>query len=188
MKLTSPWLCLALISGLAACTPPINRVDLVPLQSSLQLQAAVSTVMLRTVSLPTYAAEEEVSVQDSTGLIISDGDILWADEPERAATLAVTRHLNEILTATVGPDPWPFVDLPDVAVEVFVSDILATNAGDFRLRGQYFVGGDRIDFPKKVESFDYRVPLPAEGIGGVAAAQSQVLLLLSEDIARSLAR
>ncbi len=188
MKKTHPLLWIALVSGLAACTTPINRVDLVPLQSTLRLQAAVSTVMLRTVSLPTYAAEEEVSIQDTTGLIFSDGDILWADEPERAATLAVTRHLNDILNATVGPDPWPFVDLPDVAVEVFVSDILATNTGDFRLRGQYFIGGDRIDFPKKVQNFDYSVPLPAEGVGGVAAAQSQVLLLLSEDIARSLAR
>ncbi|MEL6641693.1 MAG: ABC-type transport auxiliary lipoprotein family protein [Pseudomonadota bacterium] len=185
---TPALLIIGLIVGLGACTTPINRVDLVPLQSELRLRAAVSTVMLRTVSLPTYAAEEEVSVQDSSGLIFSDGDILWADEPERAATLAITRHLNDILSATVGPDPWPFVDLPDVAVEVFVSDILATNTGVFRLRGQYFIGGDRIDFPKAVQSFDYTVALPAEGVGGVAAAQSQALLQLSEDIARALAR
>ena len=177
-----------LILGLAACTAPINRVDLVPLQSELRLRAAVSTIMLRTVSLPTYAAEEEVSVQGPGGLIVSDGAILWADEPERAATLAVTGHLNDILSATVGPDPWPFVDLPDVAVEVFISDILATNAGVFRMRGQYFIGGDRIDFPKTVDSFDYAIALPTEGIGGVAAAQSQALLQLSEDIARNLAR
>ena len=177
-----------LVVALAACSSPILRMDLVPVQSDLRLRALVSSVMLRTVSLPTYAAEEEVSVQNESGLIASDGEVLWADEPQRAATLAVTRHLNDILSATVGPDPWPFVDLPDVVVEVAVSDYLATNAGVFRLRGQYFIGGDRIDFPKVVRSFDYTVPIAAEGIGGVAPAQSQALLLLAEDIARSLAR
>lgn len=172
----------------AACSSPVNRVDLVPVQSELRLPALVSTVMLRTVSLPTHAAEEEVSVQDEAGLIASDGAVLWADDPQRAATLAVTRHLNDILTATVAPEPWPFVDLPDVAVEVAVSDSLATNAGVYRFRGQFFVGGDRIDFRKSVTAFDYSVPITAEGIGGVSTAQSQALLLLSEDIARALSR
>lgn len=181
-------LTLGLFMGLAACTGPVNRVDLVPLQSDLRLRASVSTVMLRAVSLPTYAAEEELSVQDGSGLITSDGAILWADAPERAATLAVTRHLNDILSATVAPDPWPFLDVPDVVAEVAVTDSLATNAGVFRLRGQFFIGGDGIDYPKIVESFDYTVQIPAEGAGGVAAAQSQALLLLAEDVARKLGR
>ncbi len=181
-------LSLGLSAGLAACTSPINRVDLVPLQSTLNLQSSVSSAIVRTISLPTYAAEEELSLQSPEGLITSDGAILWADAPERAATLAVTRHLNDILSASVGPDPWPFAGIPDVTVEVRVSDMLAGNDGVFRLRGQYFIGGDGIDFRKVVRSFDYAVPLQVAGIGGVAAAQSQALLELSEDIAGNLSR
>ena len=174
------------LTALAACSSAINRVDLVPLQSTLQLRALVGSVLVRTVSLPSYAAEEEVSVQGPEGLITSDGAILWADDPERAATLAVSGHLNDILSASVGPDPWPFAGIPDVTVEVRVTDMLAGNDGVFRLRGQYFIGGDGIEFRRIVRSFDYAVPLPGEGVSGVAAAQSQALLQLSEDIARGL--
>lgn len=182
------FLSLGLAASLAACSSPINRVDLLPLQSQLQLRASVSSAIVRTVSLPSYAAAEEVSIQSPEGLITSDGEILWADDPERAATLAITRHLNTILSAAVGPEPWPFAGIPDVTVEVRVSDMLARNDGLFVLRGQYFIGGDGIDYRTVVRSFAYSVPLANAGIGGVAAAQSQALLNLSEDIAKDLGR
>lgn len=181
-------LALGLTAGLAACSSPTNRVDLLPLQSSLNLGANVGSAIVRTVSLPSYASAEEISVQSPEGLITTDGSILWADDPERAATLTITRHLNAILSASIGPDPWPFAGIPDVTIEVRVADMLAGNDGVFRLRGQYFIGGDGIDYRNIVRSFDYAVPLQAEGVGGVAAAQSQALLELSEDIARSLSR
>lgn len=188
MPMLRPFALTISLALLAACAGPINRVDLVPLQSEQRLRALVSSAMVRTISLPSYAAAEEVSVQGPDGLITSDGAILWADEPERAATLAVTRHLNTILSASVGPDPWPFIGLPDVTIEVRVEDMLARNDGVFRLRGQYFIGGDGIDFRTIVRSFDYAVPLAGAGVGGVAAAKSQALLLLSEDIAGQLGR
>ena len=175
-------------AGLAACSGPTNRVDLVPLQSELRRTALVSSVMVRTVSLPTYAAAEELAIQSPDGLIVTEGDILWADLPDRAATLTITRHLNTILSAVVGPDPWPFVDLPDAVVEVRVEEIIAGGDGVFRLRGQYFVGGDKVRFRNTVQSFSYTSPLADFGFGSVAAAQSQVLLALSEDIAKTLSR
>lgn len=176
------------ITGLAACSGPTNRVDLVPLDSDLRRTALVSSVMVRTVSLPTYAAAEEIATQSPEGVIVTTGDILWADLPDRAATLTITRHLNTILSAVVGPDPWPFVDLPDAVVEVRVEQMIAGGDGQFRLRGQYFVGGDAARFRNTVKRFDYTSPLADTGFGTVAAAQSQVLLALSEDIARTLSR
>ena len=176
-------------TGLIACTTtPISRVELVPLTSSQSLRANVSSAMVRTVSLPTYAAAEEVAIESPEGLITTNDTLLWADAPERAATLAITRHLNQILSATIGPDPWPFIDLPDVSIEVRVEDMLARNDGTFQLRGQYFIGGDAIDYRPIVRSFDYEIPLSVASPGGVATAQSQALLALSEDIAGSLSR
>lgn len=183
-----PLLLTVALTALAACSGPTNRVEMTPLNSTLDLRANVSSAIVRTVSLPSYAAAEEISIESPEGLITTDGAFLWADEPERAATLTITRHLNDILTATIGPDPWPFAGIPDVAIEVRVEEMLAGNDGVFTLRGQYFIGGDGIDYPNRARSFAYTTPLVSEGLNGVAQAQSQVILELAEDIARALSR
>lgn len=183
-----PILMTAALTALVACSGPTNRVEMIPLNSTLEFRANVESVIVRTVSLPSYAAAEEVSIESPEGLITTDGDILWADEPERATTLTITRHLNDILSATTGPDPWPFSGIPDVAVEVRVQEMLAGNDGTFTLRGQYFIGGDGIDYPNRVRNFTFTTPLVGESVNGVARAQSQVILELAEDIAKSLAR
>lgn len=176
------------IAILAACAGPINRLDMSPVQSELSLRSTVSSAMLRDVSLPTYAAAEEIAREITPGIIGTDTDVLWADDPERAVTLAMTRHLDSILNATVGPDPWPFVGLPDVAIEVRVSQMLAGADGVFRFTGQYYIGGDGIDYPNRSVSFDITRPLVGEGTPAVALAQAEAILELSEDIARKLAR
>lgn len=176
------------LSLLIACSGPINRLDMSPVSSELQIRSAVSSVMLRDVSLPTYAAAEEIAQEVAPGIIESSADILWADDPARAVTLAMTRHLDGILSATVGPDPWPFVGLPDVAVEVQVSEMVARADGTFHFSGQYYLGGDGIDYPNSSRRFDYSIPLSGEGIDAVALAQGQAILALSEDIARKLGR
>lgn len=183
-----PLLMTAALTALVACTSPTNRVEMTQLSSSLDLRAAVSSAVVRSVSLPSYAAAEEISIKSPEGLITTDGEVLWADDPERATTLTLTRHLNEILNATIGPDPWPFAGIPDVAIEVRVEEMLAGNDGTFTLRGQYFVGGDGIDYPNRARSFTFTAPLNGAGLNGVALAQSQVILELAEDIAQALAR
>jgi uncharacterized lipoprotein YmbA len=181
-------LLIACTALLTACSAPTNRLDMAPLESSLNLRAQVSSVMVRTVSLPAYAAAEELAFETIEGFITSDAEVLWADEPDRAVTLLITRHLNDILNATAGPDPWPFAGLPDVAIDIRVEEMLARADGSFRLRGQFFVGGDGIDFPNSARSFDVTQPLASEDLAAVALAQSAALLTLSEDIARTLAR
>ena len=173
---------------LAACTGPTDRLDYAALDSELRLNALVSSAIVRTVSLPSYAAAEEIAMESAPGVIAARDDLLWADDPERAVTLTVARHLDEILGATVGPDPWPFAGLPDVAVDIRVSQMLAGADGVFRLGGQYYVGGDGIDFRDRSESFLIAVPLSGDGAGAVAAAQAQAVLQLSEEIARTLGR
>ncbi len=182
------WAIIAVTAFLAACSGSTDRLDMAPMTSDLQLRSLVSTAMVRTVSLPSYAAADEVSVGTADGFITSDTSVLWADDPERAVTLLVTRHMNQILGATIGPDPWPFAGLPDVSIDVRVEEMLAGADGIFRLRGQFFVGGDGIDFPNRARSFDISKPLTLEGSGGIALAQSAALLDLSETIARSIAR
>ncbi len=174
--------------ALAACSPPIDRLALSPLPSSLELRPLVGSAMVRTVSLPSYAGAEEVAREQPGGLIASNDDVLWADEPERAVTLVLTRNLSDILNADVGPEPWPFVRLPDVAIDVRVEQMLAGADGTFRLSGQFFVGGDGIDFRNTADTFDISVPMPDQSLASIATAHSAALLSLSEQIARRLGR
>jgi len=179
---------LVLILVAACASTPAHRLDFSPIQSELKIRAVAGSVMLRTVSLPTYAASEEIALEVAPGIIGTDANILWADDPERAVTLAMTQQLDGILNATVGPDPWPFVGLPDVAVDVRVAQMLAGADGVFRLSGQYFVGGDGIDFRNRSHSFDISEPLNGTGAPAIAQAQARSVLKLSEDIARRLGR
>lgn len=173
---------------MAACSGPTSRLDMAPIDSQLNLRAAVSSAIVRTVSLPTYAAAEELSVETAEGLISSDDAILWADDPARAVTLALTRNIGNITNAKVGPDPWPFVGLPDVAIDVRVTRMIAGADGAFYLEGQFFVGGDGIDYSNSTNGFAITAPLVDQTPASIARAQAQALLALSEQISRKIAR
>lgn len=181
------YLCVA-FAALAACSPPIDRLALTPLPSSVDLRPLVGSAMVRTVSLPSYAGAEEIATELPGGLIASNEDVLWADAPDRAVTLVLTRNLSDILNTDVGPEPWPFVGLPDVAIDVRVERMLAGSDGFFRLTGQYFVGGDGIDFRNTSDTFDISIQMSDQNLTSIAAAQSAALLALSEDIAKRLGR
>lgn len=176
------------LAGLAACSPPLERVAIPAVESAVRLQPRVSNAMVRTVILPTYAAAEEIAFQGESGRIETNADVLWADDPQRGVTVAISRNLSNILGVDVGPDPWPFVTLPDAAVDIRVSDMLAGSDGVFRLSGQFFVGGDGTDFPNSSETFDIAQPLADQSLNSIANAQAAALLTLSEQIARRLGR
>ena len=179
---------LALALTLVACTAPSTRLAMAPEASALELRPLVGSVMVRTVSLPAYAAAEEVARQTADGLITSDANVLWADDPQRAATLVLTGTLGDILGIDAGPEPWPFVGLPDAAVDVRVSQMLATADGTFRMKGQFFVGGDGINFRNSTVPFDFALPMPDQSLSSIAIAQSAALVSLAEAIAARLGR
>ena len=176
------------LAVLTACSATPSRLDMSQASSPLTLRAAVSSAMVRTVSLPTYAAAEEVSFETEDGLITSNGDVLWADDPARAVTLSIARTMGDILNADIGPDPWPFVGLPDVAIDIRIARMITNAQGTFELQGQYFIGGDGIDYPRTSTAFDISKPLTSEGTIGIADAQARAIVTLAEDIARKISR
>ncbi|MCQ0091589.1 hypothetical protein FGD77_07775 [Roseovarius sp. M141] len=150
---------------LAACGGTPDERVAVPRTDPVQSQRiSYSTVALREVSLPTYAASEEIYVSGPGGVISPDEGLLWADEPGRAITLELTRYLAQITGARVASEPWPFVDRAQVELELRVEEMLAHVDGTFRLSGQYFVapenGRDRANL--------FAVVVP---IGGTFSAQ-----------------
>jgi hypothetical protein len=66
--------------------------------------------------------------------------------------------------------------------------MLAGADGNFRLKGQFFVGGDGIDFRNTSQTFDISQPLTDQSLASIAAAQSAAVLALTEAIAGTLGR
>jgi len=173
---------------LSGCATSSDRLAMIPLDSNMNLTPLVDSVMVKRVSLPTYAAVEEVAFERTEGLIASNPVVLWADDPQRAVTLALTRNLSDILNNQVGPEPWPLAGLPAVSIDVRVERMLAGIDGHFHLAGQVYIAGEGIDFPNASQQFDIAAPLVDQSLANIANAQAQALLSLSELIAQKLGR
>ncbi|MDA7427604.1 ABC-type transport auxiliary lipoprotein family protein [Primorskyibacter aestuariivivens] len=195
-----------LLAALAACgdSTPQYLVETRP--TDVQVRARVSTLLVRTVSLPTYAADQKIAVQTESGSVQATDFGLWADEPERATTLSITRNLNTMTSAKVAPEPWPLPEPAQGVLDIRIETFIATKDNTFRAAGQYFMGSvtpDPIEdpddpdkpprvlsapLPDKAKLFDIVIPFSARTPAAIAAAQTAALSQLSEQIARDLAR
>jgi uncharacterized lipoprotein YmbA len=122
-------LCLTLT--LAACgsaerfavsTPPVTE----------KLRIAFASVEVRDVSLPSYAAADEIHLQAADGTLKSSSDVLWADAPERAVALEISQNLAKMTGRTIASEPWPFEAFPAARLELRFADLVASSAGVFR--------------------------------------------------------
>ncbi|WP_136441404.1 PqiC family protein [Pacificoceanicola onchidii] len=140
-------------------------------------------IEVATVTLPTYAQDEEIVLRDDSGAIAPSGG-LWADEPGRAVTLQLARDLDAITGRLVAPEPWPFRDLPDVKVDVRIEDFFATSGGTFRLSGQMFVAPEDYG-TDRARRFEIEVPVTGEMTpGAIAAARARAVSDLAAFVAR----
>lgn len=175
---------LPLVLLLAACSGTELRYPVPVPEITESVSIRFGSVEVRDVSLPSYAAAEEIQIQRADGALVSSPDLLWADEPEREVSLSLSRNLAALTNARIANEPWPFDGFPDARVEVRIEDMLAIETGIFRLSGQYFVApssgrGDRSDYFRITAPFD-----PEGGVAAIGAARAQALLELSEIIAR----
>lgn len=180
-----PTVLIALAPILAACGGgEILRYPVPAIEPEERINVGFRTIEVREVALPRYAEEEEIFQRIEGGALTSTSTTLWADDPARSVTLALSRHLGSLSSATVASEPWPFEERPSVRVEVRVEDMLADSDGRFRMTGQYFVAptdGRR----GRDGRFDLSAPIaPDSGIAGTANARAAVVLDLARQIAR----
>lgn len=169
---------------LTACASPSERYT-VPAPSTTQTQRiAFSAVEIRDVDLPSYAADDEIVLRTVDGKLVGGG-VLWADTPDRAVALELSRHLAQITGARVASNPWPFEALPDARLDLRFENLIAGDDGQFRATGQYFVAvGD--GRRERSGLFDLAVAFdPAGGPAAIAAARGQVILDLATSLART---
>ncbi len=176
-----PVLCLLL----AACSSgPEFRYAVPEVEPGSLIAVSATAIEVRDVTLPTYAADERIHIQQEGGAIVASDELLWSDDPAREMTLTLTRMLALVTSRPVANEPWPFERFPDAQVEVRVSDMLALNNGTFRLAGQYFVGAPEGTLREHAHTFDLRIPFDPEG-GIAAIAQARAIAV--RDLARKIA-
>ncbi|MEP2027727.1 MAG: ABC-type transport auxiliary lipoprotein family protein [Paracoccaceae bacterium] len=169
--------------GLAACTSPTTFVRVAPTPVTERIAISYRSLEVRSVSLPTYAASEQIYGQDADGVLVSTGSVLWGDTPERAITFELSRTLAELTGARSAPEPWPFATRPQAQIDVRFEDLLAGANGVFRATGQYFVSSE--SGRERSGLFRLNVPYdPAAGADAIAKARSGAIQDLAKLIAK----
>lgn len=178
-----PLLVVLSFAVLGACSGPDTFYTAPPAEISERVQSRYASVEVLEVSLPTYAAGEDVLVSSADGALVS-GDTLWADDPTRSVTLSLTRALAEITGARVAPAPWPFDSFPGARVDVRVERLLSEN-GRLMLSGQYFVAALDDSGRDRARLFDLSAPLTEQGgFAELLDARSTLFAELAVMIAR----
>lgn len=183
MTMKQPIWALCVLIALAACGATPDRYIVPSPDVTDRQRIAFRAVEIREISLPAYAASDEISLQGLDGRVTSDGGVLWADTPERAVALELSRHLARLSGARVASAPWPFESFPDARLELRFESFVADEQGQFSARGQYFVAvtdgrRERSGLFNLSVAFD-----PAGGPQAIAAARGQIILDLARFVA-----
>lgn len=156
-----------------------------PTVSEVRVNVRAATVQINEISIPEYAINQEIPIQQADGSLTADTERLWADLPDRAMQGALTRHLNTITNARVAAEPWPLSGFPEVEVSVFVDDMIVQSNGQLRLTGTYAMkselGRDRVS--------GFTITAPVVDIANytaIIAAHEQAWQQLAETLARDL--
>jgi len=72
---------------LAACSGPTARYPVPQPEITETIGISFGSVEVRDVSLPAYAASDEISRETAEGALSSSSSVLWADAPDRAVSL-----------------------------------------------------------------------------------------------------
>lgn len=181
MRLALAALCLIL----AGCGDNTQFFAPPPAVSDLRVNARAETVMVNAVSMPEYAINQEIPIQQADGSLVTDTERLWADLPDRALQVALTRHLNQITDAAVAVEPWPLSGFPEREVTVTVEDMIVQFDNTLRFRGVYAIRDDA-GGGGEIETFDVTAPMQDTSYPSIIAAHEAAWLQLSELIARRL--
>lgn len=171
---------------LAGCSGgPELRYAVPETKPSERVSVVHRTIEVRDITLPTYASMEKIFTEDADGALVSS-NMLWADEPGRGVTLALSRALADITGRTTASEPWPFDDDPDARVEVRIEEFVASRlTSEFRMSGQYFVAALEGRGRNRSGVFNLSVALPEDaGPRAIAEARSRIVVNLAELIAR----
>lgn len=172
---------------LAGCSGPVERYLLPEITGVETYRTGVRTVEVSTLDLPAYAGDTEISLQGEDGVLRPTQSGFWADEPDRALTELLAAGLDQSLSSSVATEPWPFETPADVRVTVKVGKLSGVPGQSLRFTGQYFLTSPAHGNLERAYRFAYSVPMADDTVTSVAAAQSNAMKRLVNDIAKRIA-
>lgn len=164
---------------------PISTADEAQVSKS---RVAVRTIEVRDVSLPTYAAASEIVVEQDGGALSVVPKAIWADDPVRGVTGALSRSLDLRSTASVASEPWPLAEPADVRLEVRIDRMIAKIDGNFELSGQFAIAAPDGAMRESVQRFAVSAPMVDGSAGAVAQATGAAIDNLADVIVKKLRR
>lgn len=175
-----------LLLVLAACGDNAARYMLDTPTAEDRVRVRVSTIEVREVTLPAYAAASEIMVQQEDGALRPVSNAVWADDPVRAVTGALARDLGAVSTATAAAEPWPLDQPAQVRVNVRIDRMVAQNDNVFLLAGQYSIAAPDGAVRESINPFEIRQPMPDPSAQMIAIATGAALQNLARQIANRL--
>ena len=146
--------------GLAGCgsgpEPVLYMLD--PPFSSVEATGIGPRVSLPSVDLPAYARSNLIASADGPNRIVVDDDHRWASPPSESVTLALARHLETALDATVLVQPHPRGFDAELVITVAFDRFLRSGSGAAELSGHAVIAsGSAPDVMR------FSITAPAEG-------------------------
>ena len=124
--------------GLAGCgsgpEPVFYTLD--PPFSSVEATGIGPRISLPSVDLPAYARSSLIASADGANRIVVDDDHRWASPPSESDTLALARHLESALDATVLVQPHPRGFDAELVITVSFDRFLRSGSGAAELSGR----------------------------------------------------
>lgn len=151
-------------------------------------RVSVRSIEVRDVSLPAYAAASEIVVEQDGGALFVVPKSIWADDPVRGVTSALSRSLDLRSTASVASEPWPLAEPADVRLEVRVDRMIAKSDGMFEMSGQFAIAAPDGATREAVERFAVTASMVDGEAASVAKATGIAIDNLADLIVKKLRR
>jgi uncharacterized lipoprotein YmbA len=151
-------------------------------------RVAVATIEVREVSLPTYASASEIMVENADGSLTVVSKAIWADDPTRGVTGALTKSLDLRSTASVAAEPWPLDEPAAVRLEVRVDRMIAKIDGNFELSGQFAIASPDGIVRESLQRFSVTAAMTDGTPASVAKATGVAIDNLADEIIKKLRR
>jgi uncharacterized lipoprotein YmbA len=183
------YLLVCLVLVLTACGSGNTARFLVePPIAEKKVRLPVSSIEVREIVLPAYAASPEIVAENADGSVRNVPDSLWADDPAKGLTSALARSLDLGSTASVAAEPWPLDTPANAQLDVRVDRILARADGRFELSGQFAIYSREGVIGESLTRFDIQVPFQSNEPRDVAATTGIAIAELAKQVLARLAR
>ncbi|GGF81863.1 PqiC family protein [Alteromonas lipolytica] len=187
------WLLVLLLGALSACSSkPISLNYYLlhdPGQSLSQPSRDISaqpTVFLRTLTVPTYLKQRNLSLQLSASQLHFAPDHLWAEPFDNDLTMAFGEALSLQHSVRLrAQSQWTNPAQTEYILDIQIDDFITTYLGDLVLKGTFRLQAPDSQAPQLIQ-FNYQLPLESDGFAQAVAQMRILVNQLAKDVVAKL--